>query len=49
VVSLKISLTDANDNAPRFLHKNYRTVIDEGATKFDPTLQVQVFKKLTHY
>jgi hypothetical protein len=42
VVSLKISLTDSNDNPPRFLYHNYRTVVDEGAAKFEPTLQVQV-------
>lgn len=42
MVSLKISLTDSNDNPPRFLYHNYRTVVDEGAAKFEPTLQVQV-------
>lgn len=42
VVPLKISLLDSNDNAPEFTSKSYRAVIDEGATKFEPPLQVQV-------
>lgn len=42
VVPLKISLIDSNDNAPVFTSEIYRAVIDEGATKFEPPLQVQV-------
>lgn len=41
VVPLKISLIDSNDNAPVFTSEIYRAVIDEGATKFEPPLQVQ--------
>lgn len=40
-VPLRISLTDSNDNAPVFINQNYRAVIDEGAMKFEPDLQVQ--------
>jgi len=41
VVPLKISLLDNNDNPPLFTSDVYRAVIDEGATKFEPPLQVQ--------
>lgn len=41
-VPLKISLLDSNDNPPLFTSDVYRAVIDEGATKFEPPLQVQV-------
>ncbi|GLV42165.1 Cadherin 87A, partial [Carabus blaptoides fortunei] len=40
-VPLRITLTDSNDNAPVFINQNYRAVIDEGAMKFEPDLQVQ--------
>lgn len=42
VVPLKITLLDNNDNPPVFPRDIYRAVIDEGATKFDPPLQVEV-------
>lgn len=42
VVPLKIALLDSNDNPPLFTSDIYRAVIDEGATKFEPPLQVQV-------
>ncbi|XP_076290426.1 cadherin 87A isoform X1 [Lasioglossum baleicum] len=44
-VSLRISLSDANDNPPRFLQDKYRAVIDEGAEKFEPELKVQARDK----
>ncbi|CAB0032464.1 unnamed protein product [Trichogramma brassicae] len=40
-VSLRISLTDANDSPPQFLQKQYRAVIDEGSEKFEPPLKVE--------
>ncbi|KAK7790843.1 hypothetical protein R5R35_010718 [Gryllus longicercus] len=40
-VPLKITLLDSNDNKPQFLSNHYRVVIDEGATRFEPQLQVQ--------
>nr|OXU29140.1 hypothetical protein TSAR_006401 [Trichomalopsis sarcophagae] len=40
-VSLRLSLADANDSPPKFQHKKYRAVIDEGAEKFEPPLRVQ--------
>ncbi|XP_059478412.1 cadherin-87A [Neocloeon triangulifer] len=40
-VPLKISLTDANDNPPHFIHPGYRAQVDEGSTKFDSFLIVQ--------
>lgn len=40
-VPVRISLTDSNDNPPVFNNNNYRVIIDEGATKFEPELQVQ--------
>lgn len=48
VVPLKISLIDSNDNAPVFTSEVYRAIIDEGATKFEPPLQVQVVFLLSH-
>lgn len=33
---------DNNDNAPFFKVKNYITVIEEGATKFEPSFFVKV-------
>jgi hypothetical protein len=42
VASLMISVVDSNDNPPQFTNQNYRIEIDEGATKFEPPLQVQV-------
>ncbi|XP_012135516.1 cadherin 87A isoform X2 [Megachile rotundata] len=44
-VSLRINLSDANDNPPRFLQDKYRAVIDEGADKFEPELIVQARDK----
>jgi len=44
-VSLRISLTDANDSPPRFLQDKYRAVVDEGAEKFEPELKVQARDK----
>nr|XP_042894521.1 cadherin-87A [Parasteatoda tepidariorum] len=41
VVPLTISLSDANDNAPAFIHDSYSATIDEGAFKFDTPLRVQ--------
>ncbi|GFS53692.1 cadherin-87A [Trichonephila inaurata madagascariensis] len=41
VVPLTLSLSDANDNAPTFLHESYSATIDEGAFKFDTPLRVQ--------
>lgn len=41
IVPLKISLIDSNDNKPVFLNNHYRVAIDEGATRFEPQLQVQ--------
>ncbi|CAL1292837.1 unnamed protein product [Larinioides sclopetarius] len=41
VVPLTITLSDANDNAPVFLHESYSATIDEGAFKFDTPLRVQ--------
>ncbi|XP_054711474.1 cadherin-87A-like [Uloborus diversus] len=41
VVPLTLSLSDANDNAPAFLHESYSATIDEGALKFDTPLRVQ--------
>uniref|UniRef100_A0A1B6L3B2 Cadherin domain-containing protein n=1 Tax=Graphocephala atropunctata TaxID=36148 RepID=A0A1B6L3B2_9HEMI len=41
VVPLKITLLDSNDNPPMFTSDTYRAVIDEGAIKFEPPLQVQ--------
>ncbi|XP_063226687.1 cadherin-87A isoform X2 [Bacillus rossius redtenbacheri] len=38
VVTLVISLLDANDNSPVFPNHNYRAAIDEGANKFEPAL-----------
>lgn len=38
---LRISLLDSNDNPPTFPNQNYRAIIDEGAAKFEPDLQVQ--------
>lgn len=32
---------DSNDNPPIFSNQNYRAVIDEGAMKFEPDLQIQ--------
>ncbi|XP_012545103.1 cadherin-87A [Bombyx mori] len=40
VVSLQISLIDANDNAPVFVTPVYKASIDEDAVKFEPELQV---------
>ncbi|XP_065338532.1 cadherin-87A [Cloeon dipterum] len=40
-VPLKISLVDANDNPPHFIHPGYRAHVDEGSTKFDSYLTVQ--------
>ncbi|XP_014205128.1 cadherin-87A [Copidosoma floridanum] len=40
-VSLRLSLADANDSPPKFQHRSYRAVIDEGAEKFEPALRVQ--------
>lgn len=40
-IPVRISLTDSNDNPPVFNNNNYRVIIDEGATKFEPDLQVQ--------
>lgn len=39
-VSLRIILTDANDNPPVFQHSHYRVAIDEGAKKFQQPLYV---------
>ena len=44
-VSLRISLSDANDSPPRFLQDKYRAVIDEGAERFEPDLKVQARDK----
>jgi hypothetical protein len=44
-VSLRLSLVDANDNPPKFQQKKYRAVIDEGAEKFEPPLQVQALDR----
>ncbi|XP_021925581.1 cadherin-87A isoform X2 [Zootermopsis nevadensis] len=41
VASLMISVLDSNDNTPQFTNQNYQITIDEGATKFEPPLQVQ--------
>ncbi|PNF35261.1 hypothetical protein B7P43_G04794, partial [Cryptotermes secundus] len=41
VASLMISVVDSNDNPPQFTNQNYQITIDEGATKFEPPLQVQ--------
>ncbi|KAG8232454.1 hypothetical protein J437_LFUL012378, partial [Ladona fulva] len=41
VVSLKISLLDANDNPPRFVQDSYLASIDEGASRFEPRLFVK--------
>ncbi|XP_071455526.1 cadherin-87A [Hetaerina americana] len=41
VVSLKVSLLDANDNPPRFVQDSYRAVIDEGSSNFEPRLFVK--------
>lgn len=40
-VPLRISLLDSNDNPPVFPNQNYRAIIDEGAAKFEPDLQIQ--------
>jgi len=42
VVPLKITLIDANDNAPKFTSDTYQSIIDEGASAFDPPLFVLV-------
>jgi hypothetical protein len=42
VASLMISVLDSNDNPPQFTNNNYDISIDEGATKFETRLQVQV-------
>jgi hypothetical protein len=42
VASLMISVLDNNDNPPQFTNNNYDIAIDEGATKFETRLQVQV-------
>jgi hypothetical protein len=42
VTSLIISILDSNDNPPQFINNNYDISIDEGATKFETRLQVQV-------
>lgn len=47
VVPLKITLVDSNDNSPVFSSDTLNAVIDEGATKFEPPLQVQVCNLLT--
>lgn len=44
VVPLTLTLSDANDNPPVFLHESYSATIDEGAFKFDTPLRVQVIK-----
>ncbi|KAH1027486.1 hypothetical protein HUJ05_000983 [Dendroctonus ponderosae] len=35
-VPLKISLTDSNDNPPKFGQSTYRIFVNEGATRFEP-------------
>lgn len=40
-MALRISLADANDSPPKFQHRIYRAVVDEGADKFEPALKVQ--------
>ncbi|XP_067010919.2 cadherin-87A [Anabrus simplex] len=40
VVPLRITLLDSNDNSPQFVSSSYRVAIDEGATHFEPPLQV---------
>lgn len=42
VVQLKITLNDNNDNPPIFEADNYKALIDEGSSKFEPPLQVHV-------
>lgn len=42
VVSLRIVLTDANDSPPVCESSLYRATVDEGATAFDPALQIRV-------
>ncbi|XP_047099103.1 cadherin-87A [Schistocerca piceifrons] len=40
-VPVRILLIDSNDNAPQFTNNNYLVAIDEGASNFEPPLQVQ--------
>ncbi|MPC44216.1 Cadherin-87A [Portunus trituberculatus] len=40
VVPVRISLEDSNDNPPKFTQQQFRAVIDEGASDFDPPLIV---------
>ncbi|XP_050727023.1 cadherin-87A-like [Eriocheir sinensis] len=40
VVPVRISLEDSNDNPPKFSRQQFRAVIDEGASDFDPPLTV---------
>lgn len=41
VVSLRITLTDANDSAPKCESSLYRASLDEGATSFEPPLIIR--------
>lgn len=41
VVSLRISLLDANDSPPVCESSLYRASLDEGAKTFDPPLQIK--------
>lgn len=44
VVPVRISLEDSNDNPPKFTQQQFRAVIDEGASDFDPPLIVTVWQ-----
>lgn len=41
VVPLMITVLDSNDNSPVFVRERYTAVIDEGSSKFEPTLRVK--------
>lgn len=41
-VTIMVIVTDSNDNPPIFMQHSYTSIIDEGTTKFEPPLTVQV-------